>query len=209
MPVSVAGRPTVQVCIDPAAGDAVAGWFTDHDWIDEPVQRAFLDCVRPGHRVLDLGSHLGLFSLSASTLGASVLAVDANPEHTRLLSLAADRNDFRDLNVANVALAESVDGSGVVQFVPRSIHGHVLAAGESDDATIEITTATVDQLLQDLGWDGLDVIKMDIEGSEMAALRGMAGLFRRGQPAGGDHREQCVDAGPPGLVGSRPPGHPG
>ena len=46
----------------------------DHDWIDEPVQRAFLGLVEPGTRVLDLGCHLGTFSLPAAALGASVLA---------------------------------------------------------------------------------------------------------------------------------------
>lgn len=177
MPVSVAGSPTVQVCIDPGAGDAVAAWFLDHDWIDEPVQRAFLEAVTPGASVLDLGSHLGVFSLSASALGARVLAVDANPEHTRLLALAAEENHFGDLHVANVALADSPD---TVRFVPRSIHGHVLALGEADDQAIDVTATTVDRLLDDLGWDHLDVIKMDIEGSEMAALRGMARLFERG-----------------------------
>src|ERR1700685_1876723 len=73
VPVAIAGAPTIYVCIDRSAGDPVAAWFADHDWIDEPVQRAFVELVRRGSRVLDLGCHLGTFSLAASALGADVL----------------------------------------------------------------------------------------------------------------------------------------
>ena len=59
--VSVLGSPPVEFCLDPYAGDPVAAWLLEHDWIDEPVMRAFLGLVRPGTRVIDLGCHLGTF----------------------------------------------------------------------------------------------------------------------------------------------------
>ena len=37
----------------------------------------------------------------------------------------------------------------------------------------------VDDLLGEIGWDGVDFLKMDVEGSEVAALIGMSGLLRR------------------------------
>lgn len=180
-PASVAGGPQVTVCADPDAGDAVAAWFLEHghDTIDEPVQRAFVGAVRAGDQVLDLGSHLGLFSLTAAAIGASVLSVDANVEHARWLSLAADRNGFERVHVAHAAIAGSDDVRSV-SFVPRSIHGHVLADGATDPASVTVQAATVDALVADLGWDHLDVVKMDIEGSEIAALDGMSKLFDSG-----------------------------
>src|SRR5258708_14442232 len=90
--VSVAGAPAVEFCIDPAAGDVIAPWLLDHGWLDEPVQRAFLGLVEPGARVLDLGSHLGTFSLPAAALGAEVIAVDRSPAHVRLLPPPPARN---------------------------------------------------------------------------------------------------------------------
>ncbi len=179
VPVAVAGAPTVQVCIDTTAADPVAAWFADHDWIDEPVQRAFLELVRPGSRVLDLGCHLGTFSLAAAAVGACVLAVDAAPGHVNLLRRAARRNGFNELKVVHAAIADG-GCSDAVPFLVRSIHGHVDPSGRSSNETIQVPAASVDQLLETVGWDGVDVVKMDIEGSEMSALRGMKDLLAQG-----------------------------
>src|SRR5258708_6724480 len=96
--IAVAGAPRVEFCLDPEAGDPVAGWLLEHDWIDEPVMRAFQTLVTPGAKVLDLGCHLGTFSLPAAALGADVLSVDASARHTHLLGLAARRNGFSSLS---------------------------------------------------------------------------------------------------------------
>jgi FkbM family methyltransferase len=177
--VSVAGGPPVLFCVDPAAGDPIAAWFLDHDSIDEPVQRAFSGLVEPGMRVLDLGCHLGTFSLAAAALGASVLAVDAATSHVDLLNAAAAENGFRQLHAVQRAISDS---QTPVAFVERSIHGHVLLAGDDDrgSRTTEVETATVDALLDERGWDDVDLIKMDIEGMEVAALAGMRRLHARG-----------------------------
>ena len=174
----MAGGPAVLFCVDPSAGDPVASWFLDHDSIDEPVQRAFSGLVEPGTRVLDLGSHLGTFSLAAAALGASVLAVDAAASHVELLNAAAARNGFAQLHAVQRAISDSPTP---VAFVERSIHGHVLLAGEPDRGqSTQVETATVDALLNERGWDDVDLIKMDIEGMEPAALAGMEQLFARG-----------------------------
>jgi FkbM family methyltransferase len=170
--VSVAGRPPVSVCVDLDSNDEVAPWLLEHDWIDEPVQRAFLDHVAPHSRVLDLGSHLGVFSLPAAALGADVVAVDALPGHAELLRTAAGDNGFDHLRVMHGAVA---DGDGPVRIVEDSVHSHVAAEG-----SLDVPTVNLGALLDELGWDSLDVVKVDIEGSEPAALAGLGVLFERG-----------------------------
>jgi lipopolysaccharide transport system ATP-binding protein len=177
--VSVAGAPAVSFCVDPGAGDPVAAWFLLHDWIDEPVQRAFLALVAPEMRVLDLGCHLGTFSLPAARLGASVLAVDANSTHVELLNAAAARNGFDRLAAVQRAMS---DAEAPVAFVERSIHGHVGLGDEERNGpgVAYVAPATVDGLLAERGWDGVELIKMDIEGMETVALAGMRELFASG-----------------------------
>lgn len=176
--VSVAGAPPVLFCVDPDAGDPVADWVLQNDWIDEPVQRAFLSLVEPEMRVLDLGCHLGTFALAAAALGASVLAVDANQSHIDLLNAAAARNGFWQLHAVHRAISDSQDP---VAFVERSIHGHVGLPGEHEEAAlVRVEPATVDGLLEERGWDGVELIKLDIEGLESVALAGMSALHASG-----------------------------
>lgn len=175
--VSVAGRPPVTFCVEPAAGDLVAAWLLDHGWISEPVIAAFLDLVEPGAHVVDLGCHLGVFSLPAAAAGARVLAVDANAQHVSWVRNAARRNDFTALEVVHGALAA---GAAHVAFVERSIHGHVWSPGDGATPTTSVPAVTVDDLVEQRGWERLDVVKIDVEGSEPAVLAGMARLFARG-----------------------------
>jgi len=103
-----------------------------------------------------------------------VLAVDAAASHVELLNAAAARNGFAALHAVQRAISDSPTP---VAFVERSIHGHVLLADEPDGGqTTEVQTATVDGLLDERGWEDIDLIKMDIEGMEPAALAGMRRL---------------------------------
>ncbi|MGZ4384880.1 MAG: FkbM family methyltransferase, partial [Gaiellaceae bacterium] len=66
-----------------------------------------------------------------------------------------------------------------VSFIEQSIHGRLALAGDSH-STIAVPPVTVDDLLEQRGWDSLDAIKIDIEGTEIAALNGMRRLHARG-----------------------------
>ncbi len=167
----------MEFCLDPFGGDPVTPWLLDHDWIDEPVMRAFLGMVIPGARVIDLGCHLGTFSLPAAALGAEVIAVDAWARHVHLLRLAARRNRFKHLHAVHGVIS---DGDQPVPFIERSIHGRVVAEEDAESPTTTVPPLSVDDLVESHGWDRVDAIKMDIEGCEPAALRGMERLFSRG-----------------------------
>lgn len=180
VPVAVAGTPPVTFALDADAGDPVAAWMLANGWIDEPVQRMFLGLVRPGMRVLDLGCHIGTFSLPAAGLGAEVLAVDAATRHVEIVRAAAARNGFSErLHVEHAALAAA---DGEVAFRASALHGRLWRDGidPDDDEVVRLPARTVDGLLAARGWDGVDLIKMDIEGAELQALAGMAQLHAAG-----------------------------
>ncbi len=174
---SVAGTDEVEFCVDLAAGDVVAEWLLDNHQIDEPIMRAFLGLVAPGARVLDLGCHIGTFSLPASRLGAHVTSVDASPQHVKLMRHAARRNEFRELEVVHGAISASREP---IEFIELSIHGHIQQQGESGAGAITVPAVSVDELATARGWDGIDLIKMDVEGNELNALAGMQRLFSSG-----------------------------
>lgn len=177
MNVSVSGRPPVQFCIDLEAGDPVAEWFMVNNWIDSPVQRVFLDLIGPGSRVVDLGCHLGTFALGAAGIGAEVIAADANEMHVRLIRAAAERNGFTAFEAVNCVMGAT---SEPVSFVVAGPWGRVIWPGETHHRAVTLPSLTLDELLETRGWDSVDVMKMDVEGSEIAVLQGATRLLESG-----------------------------
>jgi FkbM family methyltransferase len=132
-----------------------------------------LGMVGPGSRVVDLGAHVGVFSLAASALGCLVAAIEASPVNTALLRASAWCNSFHELRVFNAVVS---DEPGSVQFIPNGPWGHV-AWEPGPLPRIPVAAVTVDELVSELGWDRVSFIKMDIEGSEPRALAGMTRIL--------------------------------
>lgn len=164
--------------MDPIADAIVAGdtWCFDDYYV-------LLDQLKPGDTVLDLGAHLGTFALAAAALGCRVLCVEAAPRHVRLLEASAARNSFGRVHVVHGAVA---DHEGSVEFLPSGPWGTIANPTVEETpgmiqartlAPVTVPAVTVDALLGRLGWDHVDAVKLDVEGAEAAALRGMAGLL--------------------------------
>lgn len=74
--------------------------------------------VRPGERILDMGSGAGLISLHAAKAGGEVVAVDINPHAVECTRKNALRNNLR-MDVLMSDLFEKVDGYfDVIAFNP-------------------------------------------------------------------------------------------
>lgn len=136
----------------------------------------FLGLLRPGAVVLDLGAHLGGFALAAAAVGCRVLAVEANPVHAALLRRSAEANRFPGFDVVHAAAS---DRPGERRFRPYGPYGYVAPDGPADPVEVRVPAVAVDALLADRGVGRVDFVKMDIEGSEVAAIRGMTGLLTR------------------------------
>jgi FkbM family methyltransferase len=163
---------------------------TDADRRDDPVADALAAgsfplprllavarrCTPAGGRVLDLGSHVGAFALAAAASGFEVGAVEASTANAALLRAAVSANGFEErLQVVHAAVS---DRPGTLSFHELGPYGHVLEDGQGG-TTVE--AVAVDDLLGRLGWHGVDFVKLDVEGSEVAAVRGMARLLA-GEP---------------------------
>jgi FkbM family methyltransferase len=157
---------------------------------DDPLMRAYLtgclgtlgplvplarSILRPGQRVLDVGAHVGGFSLLAASLGCRVAAIEASPWNVDLLRRSVELNEFRDCQLLNVAAA---DRPGELEFASMGPWGQVSCEG-IDRPTVRVDAVRIDDLLQDLGWDNVEFIKLDVEGYEVRAVRGMARLLSR------------------------------
>ncbi len=152
--------------------------------------------IKPGMTVLDIGAHVGYYTRRASDIvGANgrVIAFEPNPtNHAMLKQNVGNRNN---VTLMQVALAEEegtaelydylmMSASGSLHFdetlrdvqlsgTQRDVDFAPRLDGEFQPQKYTVRTAPVDTLIADAGVSRVDVVKMDIEGAEMGALRGM------------------------------------
>jgi FkbM family methyltransferase len=124
--------------------------------------------VEPGDIVVDVGSHFGTYTLPALACGATVYAVDPDPDATPiLLAICALNPDLPGyLITLPVALA---DRGGLTAQYRTFLEGQ---PHPSMATPLDCEYSSLDQLAEDEALTRLDWVKIDVEGLELAVLRG-------------------------------------
>lgn len=159
--------------IDPRLGDPIASGLAAGVVFDQTLVDLMLQITQPGQIVLDIGAHLGQFSLPAAAAGCRVLAVEASPVNAALLRASAARNGFANLTVVHAA---ATDVPGTVDFFSNGPWGRVVSA-DFEQPAVTVPAVTIDALLAELGMGPVAFVKIDVEGSELETLDGMVGLL--------------------------------
>jgi FkbM family methyltransferase len=168
------GRPITFV-LD-AATDPCSKAVANNQYRYSEAHEIIFKILKPGDRVIDLGGHIGTFSLVVAALGCHVVAVEASPFNAELIKASIAENNFHNMQVVCAAVS---DRPGTLEFMASGPFGCVSNSHVDSGEKIIVPAMTVNQLLVDLGWDTVDYIKMGIEGSEVAAIAGMSELLRK------------------------------
>lgn len=140
------------------------------------VIAALRDVVKPGMTVLDVGANLGYHTLLASKLvGPAGKVVAVEPEATNLEYLALNLKENACANVTVLPYAAGEAASSMTLYLsPSSRSGHSLLPTDGGTKTQTVEVAALDDVVPPALQP--DVVKMDIEGAEAMALRGMKRL---------------------------------
>ena len=154
--------------------------LAEQNWI---VENAPGQSVKPGNIVVDVGAHVGSFDDDALRRGAAkCILVEPDPVNVECIR----RNFPREIEQGKIVIvpegawssrstlefATGVANSGTGSFV---LH-------EAGAKTISVPVRPLDEILSDLGIGRVDYIKMDIEGAEREALKGMAATLLHSKP---------------------------
>ena len=180
------------LAISPREGLAFAwtvGWtcFQTGRW--EPhVERCIRGLLRPGQTAFDVGANLGYFTaVMAQCVGGQgrVWSFEPVPPTFERLRLAAALNGFDQVRPVPVALGDA-EGVAKITFDSRlagsaSMYGHPQEANGARQQQISV------RRLDDLRAAGAvgrpDLIKIDVEGHELAVLRGALKTIGEARPA--------------------------
>jgi len=161
------------VCVDPfefVGAEIVSGGCYEPETVTL-VERL----VQPGMTVLDIGANVGQYTMIASRLvgqRGAVHSFEPEPSNFACLSRGVRLNGRANVRCNQIALADR-QGTATLHLASesRNAGAHSLAATHhSTGSVVEVTIGTLDEYAATLA--ALDVVKLDVEGAELAVLRG-------------------------------------
>jgi FkbM family methyltransferase len=127
---------------------------------------------------IDVGAHVGYYTLLASKIAKEIISIEPNPFNYKLLKFNLRINKIKNVYALNIAASNYNGESGI--FIPK-LKGKIATDESRLDNNISKIKIKVklDNLLLKIRKNP-DVIKIDVEGSEMQVLEGLQETLRKG-----------------------------
>ena len=144
--------------------------------------------LKLGLTFIDIGANMGLYTLfAAHRVGESscVLAIEPSTREMQTLKDNVEQNAFGNVRLYPTALS---DGASEVELLVARLQnsGHNTLGAFGYNTTLDhkekARAMRLDELVQSETLSRVDVVKMDIEGAELAALRGAGETLERFRP---------------------------
>lgn len=182
-------RMGLDLQLDLADGASRVAYFTGG--VERPLVELLRQELRPGDVVADIGAHVGFTALSAAKVlvglggGGVVHAFEGSPDTAARLRRHVAMNQLEDeVNVVEVVLWDRVGRAtlradayfGRTDPSTRTLYGDGVEVAEA------VPAITFDSWADLVALGRLDVVKLDVEGAEVAVLDGMREALCRFRP---------------------------
>jgi FkbM family methyltransferase len=144
------------------------------------VADAIVKHLKSGDVFLDLGANIGYFTLLAASIvkdNGKVISFEPNQYNRQLLYASIVENQFKNITVYPFAVSDSQQ---ILRLMTSGSNGWVVELSEESVNYQLVQSVVLDELLQ--AEKQINVIKMDIEGHEPIALRGMERIINKHRP---------------------------
>jgi FkbM family methyltransferase len=171
----------LKLALDRADTSVSEVMIRDHAYEPE-VTSVLKQILRPGMTFLDVGANLGYYTLlGARLVGPSgrVIGVEPNSENFRLILRSLELNDFSNVTLLPLALAEETGWAYFVNYLGSN--------GGLSESLPQDSIHGWGQIVPTLRGDSIvkgpvDVIKVDVEGAEGRVMTGLASLVEDCRP---------------------------
>jgi FkbM family methyltransferase len=141
--------------------------------------------IKPGDVFLDLGANIGYFSLLVANNSPSAKVISFEPVRGLFQNMNENisLNNIKNILTVNAAVGEISEEKEL--FVSASDNLGMSSfhqPGNYSGKTEKVKVVAIDDWFKTSGLSRIDIIKLDIEGSELAALKGMKEVLQKQKP---------------------------
>jgi len=159
---------------------------------EQETSQVYIDLLQQGDTFLDIGAHIGYYSLlAASLVGTSGQVFSFEPNADNLLQLKENimLNQYASVQIFPFAVGdenkevnffENQDNDGGHALWDVGKHDFNIKSRENSQ-TFTVQMKTLDSLFSESKIDSLKLIKMDVEGCEAMVLEGATQLLKTHQ----------------------------
>jgi FkbM family methyltransferase len=180
--VSIAGHQgkQFQVVVDATNPSSYEQWIIDSTYYSD-IARLLVTLLGGSGTLIDLGANIGTVSLPVGTTGSRVIALEMLPGNAMKLTLAVAVNHLPHFRVIQAAVT---DHDGYIGYVGDAAWAQVSTAKTALQAVGMCLDTIIDIVELDSPWflQSPVVMKIDVEGHELAALLGGERFLARHRP---------------------------
>jgi FkbM family methyltransferase len=146
---------------------------------ETPASKILEKELKDARLFIDAGAHVGYYTLLASKIAKEIISIEPNPFNYKLLKFNLRINKIKNAYALDIAASNYNGETGI--FIPK-LKGKIATDQSKLDnniSKIKIRVVKLDDLLLKIGKNP-DVIKIDVEGSEMQVLEGLQETLRKG-----------------------------
>jgi FkbM family methyltransferase len=146
----------------------------------------FVRLLSPGDVCVDIGAHIGYYTLLASRLvgrDGHVYAFEPSPVNYRSLSANLARNGVANVTALQAAVGATSTRADLYEGPGTNTGGAtlspVLGGRRGNQPIVDVEVRPVADSIPEAEWPRIRVVKIDVEGYEVEVLRGLDPVFAR------------------------------
>ena len=139
--------------------------------------------IKDNDVILDIGANIGWYSIvlrSSIKRDITIYSFEPEPQNFKLLTLNVAYNEMKGVEPVNMAVAERAGHSTLFLYFSKNSGRHsLLNVNPQTNRSIQVETVNIEDFLRhkQVHFERVKLIKIDIEGYELFALKGVPQLL--------------------------------